>query len=49
MQGEESSLSELTEIIKWQQINGSNLSNSGKYYVMNGGIVPSGRYDSYNT
>ena len=49
MQGEECSLSELAEIIKGQQINGSELSNSGKYYVMNGGIVPSGFYDSYNT
>ena len=48
MQGEERSLSELAEIIKGQQINGSELRDSGKYYVMNGGIVPSGYYDSYN-
>lgn len=49
LQGEERSLSELAEIIKGQQINGSELSESGKYYVMNGGIVPSGYHDCYNT
>ncbi len=49
LQGEERSLSELAEIIKGQQINGSELSESGKYYVMNGGIAPSGYHDCYNT
>lgn len=49
LQGEERYLSELAEIIKGQQINGSELRDSGKYYVMNGGIAPSGYYDSYNT
>lgn len=49
LQGEEYSLSDLVEIIKGQQINGSELRDSGKYYVMNGGIAPSGYYDSYNT
>lgn len=49
LQGEECSLSDLVEIIKGQQINGSELRDSGKYYVMNGGIAPSGYYDSYNT
>ena len=49
LQGEECSLLDLAEIIKGQQINGSELSDSGKYYVMNGGIAPSGYYDSYNT
>lgn len=49
LQGEECSLSDLAEIIKGQQINGSELSDSGKYYVMNGGIAPSGYYDNYNT
>ena len=49
LQGEEKFLSELAEIVKGQQINGSELSESGKYYVMNGGIIPSGYYDSYNT
>ena len=49
LQGKEKTLSELAEIIKGQQINGSELSESGKFYVMNGGIVPSGYYDCYNT
>lgn len=48
LQGKENSLSKLVEIIKGQQINGSELSDSGKYCVMNGGIVPSGYYYSYN-
>ena len=30
-------------------MNGENLLTVGKYYVMNGGITPSGFYDSYNT
>ena len=46
-QGEEYSLSELVEIIKGQQINGNELSENRKYYVMNGGIMPSGYYDDY--
>ena len=49
LQGKEKPLSDLAEIIKGQQINGSKLSKSGKYYVMNGGIAPSGYYDRYNT
>ena len=49
LQGEEKPLSDLSEIIKGQQINGSEFSESGKYYVMNGGIMPSGYYDHYNT
>lgn len=49
LQGEEYSLLELAEITKGQQINGSELSKNGKYYVMNGGISPSGYYDNYNT
>lgn len=48
LQGKEKPLSDLAEIIKGQQINGSELSVSGKYYVMNGGIAPSGYYDCYN-
>ena len=39
----------MAKIIKGQQINGSELSESGMYYVMNGGIIPSGYYDDYNT
>lgn len=49
LQGKEKPLSDLAEIIKGQQINGSELSESGRYYVMNGGIAPSGYCDSYNT
>lgn len=49
LQGDKVPLSEQAEIIKGQQINGSELSENGKYYVMNGGITPSGYYDNYNT
>ena len=49
LQGDEISLSELAEIVKGQQVNGDELSENGKYYVMNGGIMPSGYYDDYNT
>lgn len=49
LQGEVKTLSDLAEIIKGQQINGSELSEYGMYYVMNGGIMPSGYYDNYNT
>ena len=41
-------LSDLCEIVKGKQINGENLSDSGNYYVMNGGTEPSGYYDNYN-
>lgn len=47
LQGEEKSLSELAEITKGQQVNGNQLNENGKYYVMNGGIMPSGYYDDY--
>ena len=49
LQGDEISLSELAEIVKGQQVNGDELSENGKYYVMNGGIMPSGYYDDYNS
>lgn len=42
-------LSSIAKIQKGQQINGEELSEQGRYYVMNGGIVPSGYLDSYNT
>lgn len=42
-------LGDLCDIKKGTQINKSALSNKGPYYVMNGGIVPSGYYDLYNT
>lgn len=41
-------LSDLCDIVKGEQINGENLSDSGNYYVMNGGTEPSGYYDNYN-
>ncbi|MBT0611369.1 restriction endonuclease subunit S [Campylobacter hyointestinalis] len=42
-------LGELGEIIKGQQINKIDLLPSGKYYVLNGGITPSGYTNSFNT
>ena len=41
-------LSDICNIVKGKQINGENLSDSGNYYVMNGGTEPSGYYDDYN-
>ena len=41
-------LSNICDIVKGKQINGENLSDSGNYYVMNGGTEPSGYYDNYN-
>ena len=49
IQGEVVSLQTVAKIVKGQQINGTELSDSGDYYVMNGGIVPSGYYNEYNT
>lgn len=42
-------LGRITKIQKGQQINGEELSEQGTYYVMNGGIVPSGYLETYNT
>ena len=42
-------LSSICKIQKGQQVNGEELSELGEYYVMNGGIEPSGYYDKYNT
>ena len=41
-------LSEVCEIVKGKQINGEFLSESGTYYVMNGGTEPSGYNEDYN-
>ena len=41
-------LSEICEISKGKQINSEFLLEKGKYYVMNGGIEPSGYYNNYN-
>lgn len=43
------SLSEACTIQKGKQVNGEYLSETGRYYVMNGGIEPSGYYDKCNT
>ena len=42
-------LGTLVQICKGKQLNGEFLSDVGKYYVMNGGITPSGYYKDYNT
>ena len=49
MQGHLTSLSAICNIVKGKQVNGEELSEKGKYYVMNGGITPSGYYDQCNT
>jgi type I restriction enzyme S subunit len=46
---ETSPLSALCSIRKGEQINGLHLSDTGDYYVMNGGIVPSGYHSAYNS
>ena len=47
--GKRIQLGDIVQIKKGTQLNGENLLSSGKYYVMNGGISPSGFYDHYNT
>ena len=42
-------LGSLVQICKGKQLNAELLSETGLYYVMNGGIFPSGYYDTYNT
>ena len=46
---EQRKLGEITFITKGKQINKRELTDSGKYYVLNGGMVPSGYTDSFNT
>ena len=46
---EYNTLSTICKIQKGQQVNGEELFEYGEYYVMNGGIEPSGYYDKYNT
>ena len=41
-------LSKLVDIVKGKQLNADTLSEVGDYYVMNGGITPSGYYSEYN-
>ena len=47
--GESKPLKAIADIIKGKQVNGSELLEVGDYYVMNGGIEPSGYYDQWNT
>ena len=42
-------LENIVKIQKGQQINGEELSEMGSYYVMNGGVVPSGYLEDFNT
>ena len=49
MNGNVVALSEVCNILKGKQINSDCLSETGAYYVMNGGIEPSGYYDQCNT
>lgn len=42
-------LKNIALVVKGEQINKTALSSIGRYYVLNGGIVPSGYTDSYNT
>lgn len=42
-------LIDIARIEKGQQINGLQLNEEGKYYYLNGGIVPSGYTSDYNT
>ena len=46
--GDVVALSEACNIQKGKQVNGDCLSETGAYYVMNGGTEPSGYYEQYN-
>ena len=48
IKGDVSTLSEICDIVKGKQINGEYLTESGEYYVMNGGTESSGYYGDYN-
>ena len=47
--GDVVTLADICDIVKGKLVNGEFLTDSGNYYVMNGGIEPSGYYDDYNT
>lgn len=49
IKGKTVELKSIANIVKGKQLNGTKLSENGNYYVMNGGIVPSGFYHEYNT
>lgn len=46
---ESANLGSLCSIKKGEQVNVLELTDTGSYYVMNGGILPSGYYPNYNT
>ena len=46
--GEVVALSDVCNVQKGKQVNGDCLSETGTYYVMNGGTEPSGYYEQYN-
>ena len=48
VKGDAVALSKICNIVKGKQVNAEFLSEYGKYYVMNGGIEPSGYLDDYN-
>lgn len=48
LKGRQTKLKNLCNIVKGIQINGSELSESGKYYMLNGGATPSGYLDEWN-
>ena len=39
----------MVSVVKGKQVNGEDLLEDGKYYMMNGGTEPSGYLDEYNT
>lgn len=44
-----SKLGQVAEIVKGKQVNGTELLEQGDYYVMNGGTLPSGWLNKFNT
>jgi len=46
---ENRTLSNLCNIVKGQQLNIEHLIEDGSYYALNGGVLPSGRTDGWNT
>lgn len=48
LKGERCSLGDVADIMKGKQINGEFLTEVGDYYVMNGGVEPSGYYHDFN-
>ena len=48
LKGVSLSLGEVANISKGKQVNGELLTETGDYYVMNGGVEPSGYYHAFN-